>query len=122
VAEVTISRDVIDRAARALVASNTLTYKTWDEMNEGQRRLWRQRAEVVLNAGAPLVEAAVLDRVKAEVESLAAQRDAIGDDDYEPDEDNCDDAGECHTAGALASYARVISLLSKHSAELRAQS
>lgn len=51
-ADVSIPRDAVEAAARALVESNTLTFKTWDEMNEGQRRLWRQRAEVVLNAGA----------------------------------------------------------------------
>lgn len=84
-----------------------------------------REAKAALNAAAPLLAAAVLDGVKAEIESLAAQRDAIGDDDYEADEDDgdcCGDAGECHRSGAMASYARVISLLERKVTELRALS
>jgi hypothetical protein len=76
VADDSIPREAVELAARALVESNTLTYKTWDEMNEGQRRLWRQRAEVVLNAGAPLSAAekdVEIARLRAQVQVLQAE-------------------------------------------------
>lgn len=70
-ADVSIPREAVEKAARALVESNTLTFKTWDEMNEGQRRLWLERAEVVLTAGAPLIEAAYAERKGKEISSIA---------------------------------------------------
>ncbi|MDX3661265.1 hypothetical protein PV646_28505 [Streptomyces sp. ID05-26A] len=123
-ADVSIPREAVDKAARALVESNTLTYKTWDEMNEGQHRLWRQRAEVVLNASAPLVVAAAYDRAKSELDRLSNMVDAIGDDDYESDDNDgeCPCGGNCHTAEAVATYARVGSVLTHWAVELRAQS
>lgn len=115
-----ISREAVDASAQAMAGK-----LVWDRMTPLLRHRYREQARVALNAAAPLLVAAAFDGVKAEVENLAAQRDAIGDDDYEPDEDDgdcCADAGECHRSGAMASYARVNSLLERKTTELRAQS
>jgi hypothetical protein len=121
-ADVSIPREAVDAGARAIMRSAYAGDDSqWDKLLPTQQHIVRERAMEVLNAAAPLIVAAELDRAKTELERLAAARDAIAGDDDEPDEDNeCTD--ECHTAGALATYARVISRLSSRSRELRAQS
>jgi hypothetical protein len=124
VADVQIPREAVDKAARAMVRATYAGDDTqWDKLQPTQQHIVRERAMAVLNAAAPLIEADVLDRVRADVDRLAAERDAIGDDDYEPDEDDgdcCADAGECHRSGAMASYARIGSLLTNRITDLRA--
>ena len=118
-----ISSEAIEAGAKAYVEFYKGHNDAWGSASPSTKARARVLASEVLIAATPLVEAAAFDRLKVEVERLAAERDAIGDDDYEPDEDDeCDDAGECHTTAALATYARVLSLLTRQVAELRAQS
>jgi hypothetical protein len=117
--------DAIRRAARALNTHESSNLDKWEDLTRGEKYYFTKRAQIALSAAAPLISDALLESLRVEVGSLAAQRDAIGDDDYEPDEDDGDcrgDAGECHRSGAMASYARVMSLLTRWSAELRGES
>jgi hypothetical protein len=120
VADVSIPREAVDKAARALVESNTLTYKTWDEMNDGQRRLWRQRAEVVLNAGGPLIVAPHMDKFAVELKQRAEARDAVDAD--APDLEECEHGGDCHTDAAVSTWLRAAWWAERNANELRAQS
>lgn len=83
----------------------------------------REAATAALNAAAPLIEAAAYERAKNELDRLSNMVDAIGDDDYESDDSDgeCPCGGNCHTAEAVATYARVGSVLTHWAAELRAQ-
>jgi hypothetical protein len=52
-AEVQISRDAVEAAARALVNSGVVPGKTWDDLQPGAKFLWAQRAKHMLDAAAP---------------------------------------------------------------------
>lgn len=120
---VQIPREAVEAGARSMVRDAYAGDDSqWDKLQHTQQHIVRERAMAVLNVAAPLIVAAELDRVKTDLERLAAERDAIGDDDYEPDEDNCDDPGDCHRSAALATYVRAQSLVSRRITELRGES
>lgn len=79
--------------------------------------------EAILNAAAPLIAAAELDRFAAQVRQYRDQREQIGDDDYEPDGDaDCDHPYDCHTAGVITAYTTISGLMVDTATKLRAQS
>jgi hypothetical protein len=61
-----------------------------------------------------------LERLAVEFTQRRDQRAAIGDDDHDSSEDDCEDAGDCHLVAAVSTWTRVTSLLRARAAELRA--
>lgn len=56
-AEVTISREAVELAARTLVDAGAVSGKGWDDLQPGAKFAWAQRARKALQAAAPLIAA-----------------------------------------------------------------
>mgnify|MGYP006136697837 CR=1 FL=1 len=76
-ADVTISRDAVEAAARALAETDTPT-KKWEDLAPSAQSRWAVRAKAVLEAAAPLVEAAVYEQIARD---FNAEYDELFEDD-----------------------------------------
>jgi hypothetical protein len=70
-ADVSIPREAVELAARALVNSGVVPGKTWDELQPGAKFLWAQRAKRMLDAAAPPIVA----EKSAQIEDLQTRLD-----------------------------------------------
>ncbi|MFJ5984254.1 hypothetical protein [Lentzea sp. NPDC092896] len=81
-ADVSIPRDAVEAAARALAESDTPPQK-WDDLQPSAQYRWAVRAKAALTAAAPLIVAAELDRIakafRAEYDELTEDVDVVRD-------------------------------------------
>lgn len=61
-ADVSITREAVEAAARALVHAGVVPGKGWEDLQPGAQFLWIQRAKTALAAAAPLIVAVELER------------------------------------------------------------
>jgi hypothetical protein len=111
VAEVTISREAVELAARTLVDSGAVSGKGWDGLQPAAKFAWAQRVRKALQAAGPLV---VADAYEHAGQFL----------DNEPDEDTCRQFPDLsHDDGCGATgLSCAAKFLRTQAAELRAQS
>lgn len=112
-ADVSIPREAVDAAARALVPQ-------FDGVHPIDQFLTWEKAVAALNAAAPLIVADALDRFAVKLKQRAAERDAIDEDD--PDYAECEHGGDCHTDAAVATWIRAAWHAERDAKQLRAQS
>jgi len=123
VSDIQITREAVEAAARRFLAQlgNKIGYSaSFDRLTETEKTNALETAEAMLTAAAPLIVAADLDRFAAELKQRAEERDAIPDDD--PDYDECEHGGDCHTDAAVATWLRAAWRAERRATELRAQS
>lgn len=103
-ADVSITRDAVETAARALVDSGVVPGKKWDDLQPSDKFRWAQRAKHMLDAAAPLIEAAAFERVANNVDTTSGTYD-----------------GPC-TTGFKSGQEWFKKILQEHAKLLRAQS
>jgi hypothetical protein len=71
-------------------------------------------------AAAPMIVASELARLADELDQRASRRQAVGGDDEEPCEDECEES-TCHTVAAVATYLRTSGILRRRASVLRGE-
>jgi hypothetical protein len=72
VADVSIPRDAVDKAGRALNTYESGALDEWDALTPGEQKYFVQKAEFVLGAVVSLIEAAYAERKGDEIKHTAS--------------------------------------------------